>query len=231
MLELAIALFASDPAAGVAGMFDYRALSLARIAGCHVDEASEDVALGASDLAAPAAEVAGHTLGARFSARSAADGAVFESGGAQFFLASEHGVDEVELDLNAQVAAANGAGGASSAEEGVENVAKPAEVEAFEAGALSECTDRAVLVVLGFLLGVGKHFVGGRDSLEDGLGRILFCGVGDAVGVMLHRQSAKGATDVILRGVAGDAKDFVEVVRLGHEAVSSLGADVRSGYR
>ena len=212
-------------------MLDHGALALTGLTGRDVDEAPEDVALGAPHFAGAAADGAGDALSARLAARATADGAMFESRGANLFLAAEDGLLEIELDLDAQVAATNRAGGAASAKERIKDVAEAAKVEALEAGPLGKRAGRAVLVVLGPLLRVGEHLVGSRDALELGLGDLLLRRIGYTVRVVLHRQLAKRSPNVVSRGFPREAKDFVEVVGLSHRAVSVLDALMETGYR
>ncbi len=94
---------------------------------------------------------------------------------------------------------------AGSAEESVEDVAEAAEgAEALEAaiaahGAIEAGVAEAVVGLA--LLRVGEHLVGLVDLLE----LRLCAGLRVAVRVVLHRQAAERALDLVLGGVLTDA--------------------------
>ena len=224
-LQPAVALLATDAAAGVAGMLDHRAFALAGLAGRYVDEATEDVALHPPHLAGAVADRTGGALRPRLGPAPAADRAMFQPRGANLLLRAEDRLGEVEFDLNPQIAAAHRPGRPAPAEEGVEDIAEAAEVEALEAAALGKVGGRAVAVVLGPLLRVREHLIRRRNALELSFSRRFLSLVGHPVGVMLHRQLAKGTPDVVLRSGALDTENLVEVVRggIGHRGAVRFG--------
>lgn len=81
--------------------------------------------------------------------------------------------------------------------------------EATKSSALAACRFKAEAVVCGAFLLVGEDFVGLLDFLELLFRRLRVVRI--AVGVQLHGELAVGFFDVVLRGVFGDAKDFIEV--------------------
>ena len=88
----------------------------------------------------------------------------------------------------------------------------------------------AEAIVARALVGVGQHRVGLGRFLELLLGGLV---AGIAVGVVLQRELAIGALDVLIAGVARDAEDRV-VVALAHDAFAtrtSAGRSSRSPSR
>jgi hypothetical protein len=74
----------------------------------------------------------------------------------------------------------------------------------------------AVAVVAGPLLGVAEDVVGLGRLLEPRL-RLGVARV--PVRVVLHRQLAVGALDLLVRGVLGHPEDFVQVPFSGHAVI------------
>src|SRR5207249_625290 len=134
------------------------------------------------------------------------------------------GLLERDGEVVAEVVAAGGVPGRAAAEapseEGVEDVA---EAEVLEPGeARRPLADPGVPehVVAAPLLGVRQHAVGLAGLLE-ALGRLGIVGV--AVRVVLHRQLAEGALQLVRAAVAADAEDLVVVALDGHSAAHAGG--------
>ena len=107
-------------------------------------------------------------------------------------------------------AAPSGAEEVAEPEEIAEDVGEVGEVTRIEAAGPAAAVDGgvAIAVVPGALLLVGEHLVRLGRFLEALLGRAV---VRVLVRVVLHRQPAKSLLDVVHRGIALDAKDFVIV--------------------
>ena len=174
-LELALPHLAPAASTLMARLVDDPALAAAAVAGGDVDELAEDASLGATNLAAAVADGALARLGARLGAQAVADGARLAAVDLDLLLGAEDGLFEGERQAVVEVAAAlRLSTPARAAEEGVEDVAEAADVEAFEGareGALGAGVPEAV--VHGALLRVGEHLVGLVDLLEALLGARL----------------------------------------------------------
>ncbi len=184
----------------------------------------------APDLALPLALGTGVGVGARTLARSAALLARLDAIEVELMLDTEDGLGKVELELHPQIGAALGcrAPRRCAAEEGVEDVAETSEaLEPLEALRLAAIdTGGAEAIVAAALLRVGEHLVGASDLLEATLRALRLV----AVGVVLHRELAESALDLVLRGLAGYAQHLVEVVLGRHEPSASWQRPAALGY-
>ena len=96
---------------------------------------------------------------------------------------------------------------------------KPVKMRRVEALRAAADAGVAEAIVAGALVGVGEHRVGLGRFLELLLGRLV---ARVAIGVVLQRQLAVGALDLLIASrVAGDAEDLV-VVALAHDALATL---------
>ncbi len=226
-LQLLLGADASVPLTFGARLWDHGAFS--RAAGARRDghELSEHGARGAPHFAGAGARRAARGLGAGGRPGAAARGAALQGpdlhllGGA----ARDLGETELQRDLQVLAAVALPAGALTAAEEGVEPP-QPAEVphedvERFrqvEVGEPRRARARpgpqarlAVAVVSGAPLGVAQDLVGFGDLLELRLGGVLLPRR-DAIGMMLHRETAIGLLDLALVRVALDPQDAVVIV-------------------
>jgi hypothetical protein len=195
----------------LAGVGDRGAFAATARAGGDVHELAEEGLLDAADLALT---LALRALGLRRAALLAGASTVRAALHAlvvQFVLEALDRLLQVDLDAGAEVRTGLRAGATAggAAEEGVEDVAEPAEaLVALEA--LRTCatdTGSTEAVVARALLGVTKDLVRGVDLLELGLRlRILV-----AVRVEVHGETTERLLQVILRGIPRDAEDGVEV--------------------
>jgi hypothetical protein len=187
--------------AGVAGVLDNGAVPTA--AGTGLLELEE--ALGNPDLPGAAARITGGGRTALGSATTVAGLALGQLGNFDFRGVAEHGLIQIELQLEAQVRAAEllGAGipTATSAAEDVpeyvaENIAESvatAESATTATAARGLDTRVSVLIVRRPLLGIGQNLTRFLGFLE-AFFRIFVIGI--AVGVKLHCKSAVGLLDL-----------------------------------
>ena len=164
--------------------------------------------LDLANLPASVAGRAGGDGGARFGARAAAAIAGLQARHGDDALAPLHRVEELDLDLHAQVRPAHRAAwlppAEVPAEERLEEIADPEVAEAPGRGAEH--------VVALSPLRVGQHLVRLGDRLEALRG--VRCAV--HVRVVLPRELPVGAPDLLVRRRARDAEENVVVGRRGH---------------
>src|SRR5690606_13174415 len=177
------------------------------------------------ELARPAAVGADVGRRARGRARAVAGRARLFARNLDRLFAAGVRLVERDLEIEAQVGAAHRplaarpAAEAAEAEEVTEDVGEVGEdvgVEAARTGALARHPRVAEAVVAGALLGIAEHGVGLGRFLEALLG---FGVARVAVGVVLQRQLAVGALDVLLGRSARNAQDLVVIAHrlgLGH---------------
>src|SRR6185503_20022170 len=168
----------------------------------HVHKASEHRLLDLTHLAAPIAGAAGRDLGAGLRAAALAALARLEPRDADRARAALHRVDELDLDLHAQVGAAHRSPRLAPAE-----LATKERLEEIADAEVSETLTVAEHVVALAPLRVGKHLVRLGDRLEalapiGGLAR---------VGVVLAREPPVRAADLIRRLGARHAQQLVVV--------------------
>ena len=139
----------------------------------------------------------------------------------QLAVDAERRLGQVALDADQRVGAlahpaARPARAGAAAEEGVHDVAEPAEaLRERRAGAAGTARQRVAAEVDDLpLLRVGQHLVRRRDRLE----ALLRVGVGVDVGVQLAGQLAVGLLDLVVGRVLRDAEGAVVV---GHYAPAS----------
>src|SRR5207249_5214631 len=218
-LQLLLGADASVPLTFGARLWDHGAFS--RAAGARRDghELSEHGARGAPHFAGAGARRAARGLGAGGRPGAAARGAALQGpdlhllGGA----ARDLGETELQRDLQVLAAVALPASALAAAEEGVEPP-QPAEVphedvEGFRQVEVGEPrgarpgpqSGLAVAVVGGAPLGVAQDLIGFGDLLELRLGGFLLPRR-DAIGMMLHRETAIGLLDLALVRVALDSQ-------------------------
>src|SRR5438105_10884764 len=199
-----LALAALTPAPG-AQLVDRLPRAAAPRAGGHVDEPAEHRLLDLAHLAPTLALLARGDRRARLGAVAAAALAGLEPRDLDPPLASPHRVDELDLELHAQIRAAHRSALTTTrlaTEEGVEQVVDP-EPDGPVAGAEH--------VVALPPLRVGQHLVG-LGHLAEPRGRLI--GLVD-VRVVLARELAVRAADLVLGRLTGDAQDGV-VIAAGH---------------
>ena len=143
----------------------------------------------------------------------------------------EHGLAEVDREVEAKIVAlarapaagAASGGTAEAAEEGFEQIGEAAHIAHVGRAAPSPDTGLTELVKTGFGLGVAEHLVGPADLLET----VLSPGILVHIGVVLAGQTAVCPLDGVRVGVATDPQLGVVV---GHQpACSSAEATVPSG--
>ena len=177
-----------------------------------------------SDAPSAAARAARLHAAPGFASRSAASVAPADALIGDFLRASEDGFFERDAEFLTDVAAVPRAN-SERAEEITEQPIQPKrtqvdEVERATALALPE-RGRSESVVGGPLLVVLEDLVSGVDLRETRLGRRI---VEVSVRMVLHREAAKGGTNVALRRAPVHSQDFV---RIPHGAPHSMGGTER----
>src|SRR2546425_4049102 len=212
-----LALPAFAPAAR-ADLVDRLAGAPAARARRHVDEPTENRLLHLADLPPPVARRAGRDRRAGLGAGPFASLARLEPRHGDDPLAPFDGVEEVDLDLHAQVRPAHWAARlpapSVSAEERLEEIA-----DAEIAKAPGRRTEHVVALAA---LRVGEHFVCLGDLLEPvrGVGRPVH------VGVVLAGELAVGAADLLVRRASRDAQKRVVIGCRRHHLSLSRPMDV-----
>jgi hypothetical protein len=206
----------ADPpvtAALAARVLDDRAEAAAARAGAGRHHLAEERALHLLHLAAALAGVARRRVGAGGGALAGARRADDRGLEGQLALGAEDRVRQLALDADQRVGAlahpAARTAGAATAEEGVHDVAEPAEAlrERVAGAALAGRQRIAAQVDDLPLLRVGQDLVGGGHRLEP----LLRLRVGVDVGVQLPRELAVGLLQLVVARVTGDAEDAVVV--------------------
>src|SRR4051812_12176326 len=196
---------------------------------------AEEAALDALHLTPPRTGRARDGVGARRGAGPGTDRA--EDGGVdgEVLGDAEDRLVQLELDGDERVAAgagaAAGSAGGRAAEEGVHDVAEPAEAGAAEPtgpAATARVERVAAEVDDAALLGVAQRLVGAGDLLE----ALLGTRVGVDVGVQVAGHLAVGALDLGVTGIAGHAQHAEVVGRHRVVSASALGQQVAdvAGY-
>src|SRR5688572_26990752 len=230
-LQGLVLLDAAGPAAGRAGVGDHLAAAVAGGAGLLDGEE----ALRQAHRARAVAGLALLGLGARLGARAVAGLAGLHGRDADLGLGAARGLLERDLEVVAQVRAAEDGGAparARAAEDVAEDVAEglrePAEALLPRAAAHAHLRihpGMPVGVVRAALLGLREHLVGLLRFLELLLGVLA---VRIAVRVEFHRELAIGLLDVLVGGIPVHAEHFVVVALLGGHSVFPV-ANVKAG--
>src|SRR5260221_10597083 len=220
--EVRLLALAALAAAARAHLVDRLARAAAARARRHVHEPAEHRLLDLTDLAAPVALRARRDRGARLRAIAAAAFALLEPRDLDRAIAAPHRVDELDLELHPQVRAAHRptlAAAGLAAEEGVEQV-----VDA-ESGRAVGVPEHVVALPP---LRVREHLVRLRHLAEP-RGRLVRA---VHVGVVLARELAVRAADLVLGRLAGHAEDAV-VIGAGHGPIigGASGAPGTAGAR
>src|SRR5260221_6040019 len=199
--DVALLALAALAAAADADLVDGLAGAAAARAGRHVHEAAEHRLLDLTDLALAAAGRAGRHLRAPLGTVAAARLAGLEARDLDDPLATADRVDELELDLHAQVGAAHRAALTAAhlaAEERVEQVVDPEADRSV--GAPEHVVALAALGVRQDLVGLG-HFLEADGRI---VGRV-------DIRVVLARELPIGAPDVVLGRFLGDLEGRVVI--------------------
>ena len=213
--QLPLAALPARRVAARARVGDHGALAAAPAAGRHLGELSEDALMAPPDLSRAGALEADRRRRSRLASAALAPGANLRAPDLDRALAAEDRLLEVDGQRLLEVSAAPGRRARPSraaAEEGVEDVAEPAEgIEAVEPlrAVLSE-PGVAEAVVRRPLLRVREHLVRLVDLLE-ALRRAL---VLVPIRVELERQLPERLLQLLVGAASGDAQDLVVVAFL-----------------
>src|SRR5581483_4027382 len=213
--QRALALLAAGAAAVAARRVYDAPLAPAPVTHGHVHELPEDALLRAADLAAAVALRAAFRLRPGLGPQPVADGAQLRGRHVELLLRAEDRLLERQRDGAPDVGPPHGPAlraRSRPSEEGVEDVAEPAEAEALEPageGVLAALRRRVPeAVVHRPPLGVGEDLVGLVDLLEARLGPRLLV----SVRVVLHRQAPERLFDLVRSRVPRDAEHVVVVL-------------------